>query len=146
MGGYKDGVCVVRVTGQRGPCIVQGLSVGRERRPGLPVSKRPPCFMHSVLCDDKRQRGGWNAGLQGPGEGWAYERLWCSSVQFCSQWNGPVVPGSRPPYSTASRADANTIAPMLTRASCACPPPSKIGCKHRGLESPAHTHTNKRKN
>ena len=69
----KDGVCVVRVTGQRGPCIVPGLSVGRKRRPGPPLSKRPPCFMHSVLCDDKRQSGGWNAGLQGPREGWAYE-------------------------------------------------------------------------
>lgn len=45
--------------------------MGRERRPGPPLSKRPPCFMHSVLCDDKRQRGGWNAGLQGPKEGWA---------------------------------------------------------------------------
>lgn len=49
----KDGVCVVRVTGQRGPCIVPGLSVERERQPGLPLSKRPPCFMHSALCDDK---------------------------------------------------------------------------------------------
>lgn len=29
--------------------------------------------MHSVLCDDKRQCGGWNVGLQGPEEGWAYE-------------------------------------------------------------------------
>lgn len=66
----KDDVCVVRVTGQRGPRIVPGLSVGRERRPGLPLSKRPPCFMHSVLCDDKRHRRGWNAGLQGPKEGW----------------------------------------------------------------------------
>lgn len=62
----KDGVCVVRVTGQRGPHIVPPLVVGRKRRPGQPLSKRPPCFMHSVLCDDKRQRGGWNVGLQGP--------------------------------------------------------------------------------
>lgn len=63
---------VVRVTDQRAPCIVPGLSVGRERRPGPPLSVCPPCFMHSVLCDDKHQRGGWNAGLRGPGEelGW----------------------------------------------------------------------------
>ena len=59
---------VVRVTGQRAPCIVPGLSVGKERRPGLPRSVCPPCFMHSVLCDDKRQRGGRNAGPRGPGE------------------------------------------------------------------------------
>lgn len=72
-------MCVVRVIGQRGPCIVPALSVGRERRPGPPLSKRPPCFMHSVLCDDKRQCGGWNAGLQGPREGWAYGR---TGVQF----------------------------------------------------------------
>lgn len=62
----KDGVCVVRVTGQRGPHIVPRLGVGRKRRPGQPLSKRPPCFMHSVLCDDKHQRGGWNVGLHGP--------------------------------------------------------------------------------
>lgn len=88
-------MCVVRVTGQRGPRIVPGLSVegwgGGAGQLGPPLSKRPPCFMHSVLCDDKRQCRGWNAGLQGPEEGWAYEEygvvgwgLGCRRVQFCS--------------------------------------------------------------
>lgn len=65
--------CVSSESQARGAHVLfRRSSVGRKRRPGPPLSKRPPCFMHSVLCDDKRQCGGWNVGLQGPEEGWAY--------------------------------------------------------------------------
>ena len=50
--------------------LFQGLRVGREKATWAAcVSMYPPCFMHSVLCDDKRPHGGRNAGLQGPREG-----------------------------------------------------------------------------
>lgn len=54
--------------------------------------------MHSVLCDDKRQCRGWNAGLQGPEKGWAYEEhgvaggLECRTVQFLQPWSVPCHP------------------------------------------------------